>query len=141
VPSNERILRIDEVKIERVHTWFLSAGKWLLALGYFVPGVCHLIVIVRGTSRLELPVFALFAYGGGLVWSCLFIFAGSHLGKDWCALSGAVHHVQALLVPACIAAALGIVWWRQQRARTDPPTHQLYRSNACTSVECCRIVG
>jgi membrane protein DedA with SNARE-associated domain len=56
---------VSDQKMNQVHKWFERFGKWGLLLGYFVPGIRHLTALVAGASKLELPVFALFAYSGG----------------------------------------------------------------------------
>ena len=53
-----RYVRITQVRIERVHGWFLRTGEWLLTIGYFIPGVRHLAAFVAGMSNLEYPRFA-----------------------------------------------------------------------------------
>jgi membrane protein DedA with SNARE-associated domain len=78
-----RRLHVDAEKLERVRRWFGRAGKWLLPVAYFIPGVRHFAALVAGTSRLELPVFAVFAYAGALVWSQSFIAIGYFFGPEW----------------------------------------------------------
>jgi membrane protein DedA with SNARE-associated domain len=74
---------VTDERMERVHRWFRQMGRWALTFGYYVPGVRHLTAYVAGASKLELPVFALFAYSGGLVWSASFIGLGYALGQRW----------------------------------------------------------
>ncbi len=74
--------------MNQVHDWFGRFGKWGLLLGYFVPGIRHLTALVAGASKLELSVFALFAYSGALIWSTAFIALGFKLGEKWEAVSG-----------------------------------------------------
>ncbi len=74
---------VTEERLEQVHHWFKRAGRWALTLGYYVPGVRHLTAYVAGASRLELPIFALFAYSGALLWSVSFITLGYFLGEEW----------------------------------------------------------
>jgi membrane protein DedA with SNARE-associated domain len=78
-----RYVFITPEKLELVHRWFLRRGRWSLPIGYFIPGVRHLTAYVAGASRLELPVFAAFAYSGALVWSMTFILLGYFLGDKW----------------------------------------------------------
>ncbi|HYQ87279.1 MAG TPA: DedA family protein [Bacteroidota bacterium] len=78
-----RYVFITPEKLELVHRWFLRRGRWSLPIGYFIPGVRHLTAYVAGASRLEIPVFAAFAYAGALVWSATFILLGYFLGDQW----------------------------------------------------------
>jgi len=78
-----RYVFITPEKLELVRRWFLRRGRWSLPIGYFIPGVRHLTAYVAGASRLEIPVFATFAYSGALVWSATFILLGYFLGDQW----------------------------------------------------------
>jgi membrane protein DedA with SNARE-associated domain len=70
-------------RLEKVHRWFDRIGKWTLTVGYFIPGVRHVTALIAGASELRYPVFAAFAYTGGLIWSLTFITIGYSLGESW----------------------------------------------------------
>lgn len=76
-------VRLTEERLEKVHGWFDRIGKWALMVGYFIPGVRHFTALVAGASKLQYPVFAAFAYTGGLIWSLTFISLGYYLGGTW----------------------------------------------------------
>ena len=78
-----RIFKVPEERIIKAEVWFKRYGKWLLPVGYFVPGLRHLLAIAAGGTRLDLPVFAAFAFSGALVWSATFVFLGYFLGENW----------------------------------------------------------
>jgi membrane protein DedA with SNARE-associated domain len=74
---------LTEERLDRVHKWFDRIGKWALMVGYFIPGVRHFTALVAGASNVRYPIFAAFAYAGGLVWSLTFITLGFYLGESW----------------------------------------------------------
>jgi membrane protein DedA with SNARE-associated domain len=76
-------LHLTPDRLERVHGWFDRIGKWTLTVGYFIPGVRHVTALIAGASELRYPVFAAFAYTGGLIWSLTFITIGYSLGEGW----------------------------------------------------------
>jgi membrane protein DedA with SNARE-associated domain len=76
-------LHITQERLARVHQWFERVGTWSLLVGYFVPGLRHLIAIVAGTSRLRPLLFALFAYTGACVWVLAFVSLGYLGGEEW----------------------------------------------------------
>lgn len=78
-----RYLHVTDEKLEAVHKWFDRAGHWALALGYFIAGVRHMTAILAGASKLSYKSFALFAYGGALVWASLFLSIGYFVGEKW----------------------------------------------------------
>lgn len=76
-------LHLTDERLQNVNGWFKRIGKWTLMIGYFVPGVRHFTALVAGASKLQYPVFAVFAYTGGLLWSLTFITLGYYLGETW----------------------------------------------------------
>jgi membrane protein DedA with SNARE-associated domain len=76
-------LHLTPDRLEKVHGWFARIGKWTLTVGYFIPGVRHVTALIAGASELRYPVFAAFAYTGGLIWSLTFITIGYSLGESW----------------------------------------------------------
>lgn len=97
-------IQLTPDNLARVHSWFDRFGKWTLMIGYFIPGVRHLTAVVAGTSKLRWPVFALFAYSGGFLWSVIFITLGYFLGEKWAATSAAVQHY--LLIGSAVIAVI-----------------------------------
>ncbi|SRR5579884_280260 len=101
------LLRLDPSKMETTRRWYLRWGKYLLLVGYFLPGVRHLAALVAGSSNLPLAVFALFSYTGALIWSTSFLAAGFILGEEWTSASESFHH--AFMLVAILAIFLLIV--------------------------------
>ena len=109
-----RYVHITEERLLRVHNWFERVGKWTLTFGYFVSGVRHITDLVAGSSKLEWPMFCLFAYTGGLAWSSLFISLGYLLGEGWEQISDEIHTILLCIgiLAVCIFAFLA-VWYRE----------------------------
>jgi membrane protein DedA with SNARE-associated domain len=120
-----RILHLDRRALERVHAWFERGGKWLLLVGYFIPGVRHLTAIVAGSSKLEVSAFALFAYSGALLWSLTFISIGYRLGGEWNRVVHAIfdHRLLGLAVTGAVLILSFALHYRarKDRSRRAPP--------------------
>ena len=103
-------VHLTEERVNRVNRWFHRLGHWLLAGGYFVPGVRHLTAFVAGMSGLEYPGFSLFAYPGGAVWVASFLALGYYVGENW---ESALKVVDHYLVVICVGLAMigGLFWW------------------------------
>jgi membrane protein DedA with SNARE-associated domain len=52
-----RILRIKPDDLDKGKAWYVRWGKYALIVGYFVPGVRHLVALVAGSSNLPLVIF------------------------------------------------------------------------------------
>jgi len=110
-------LHITQERLNRVHRWFERAGDWLLAFGYFIPGVRHFTALVAGMSELEYPRFAAFAYTGAAVWVGVFLAIGYVVGEEWQSAIAFVHRYTLVAVMIAIPAAL-IIWFvRTRRSR------------------------
>jgi membrane protein DedA with SNARE-associated domain len=75
--------RRHQAAIERAQAWFRRFDSWLLAFGYFIPGVRHVTAIVAGSSSLSYREFALYAYSGGVLWCAVFLTLGYYAGDRW----------------------------------------------------------
>lgn len=112
-----RYLHITPERLQKTHDWFEHAGRWTLTFGYFIPGVRHLTAYVAGSSELEFPVFALFAYSGALLWSASFILLGYLLGERWNTVLRSIHEhlLEASIVAAVLVAAWLVYRWLRRR--------------------------
>lgn len=105
---------VTEKRYNKVHEWFQGVGHWGLTFGYFIPGVRHFTALVAGSTKLEYPTFAAYAYSGGIFWVSLFLGLGYIIGEQW--RNAAEHAHQLLLVAALIGGVgLGIYFWRRKR--------------------------
>jgi len=96
-------LHLTAERLERVQRWFERLGRWVLVIGYFVPGVRHIIAFAAGSSHLQMRIFAPYAYTGSLIWTATFITSGYFLGEQW---NIAVAEIRRHIV---FAASLGVL--------------------------------
>lgn len=108
-----RRFHITQEKIDRLHEWLEHTGKWGLFIGYFIPGVRHLSALAAGTSRLRYPVFAVYAFSGGLAWSLTFILTGFFLGKEWIKISASIH--RWMLISVAVAGCILLAYYLLRR--------------------------
>ena len=113
------LVHLTPEKVEEVHQWFERVGRWGLTFGYFFPGIRHLTAYVAGASKLELPVFALFAYAGALLWSVTFITLGYFFGEQWAHVLEKVHG--PLAIGSLLVAAFLLLYWLGQRRKRKRP--------------------
>jgi membrane protein DedA with SNARE-associated domain len=109
------LLHVEPEKLDHVRAWYERRGKYGLVIGYFIPGIRHLAAYVAGSSQLPLPVFATFAYCGGLLWSGSFITVGYFLGDEWQQMSTSIHRYLVIGGGGATAAlAIGFILWRRR---------------------------
>ena len=110
-----KYLHITEAKVNRMHVFFEGYGHWTLTFGYYIAGVRHFTAIVAGMSKLELPIFALFAWGGAALWVSTFLAIGYFLGDKW---ESAAEHAHVILKYVAAVAVIGgigyYIYWRSK---------------------------
>ncbi len=104
-----RFVHITEERLKVAHNWFEKIGRWTLLVGYFIPGVRHVIAIFAGTSELSMWEFAIFAYSGALIWTTTFLSIGYFFGNHWKRILPVVEHHE--VTASIIAAVLLIVFF------------------------------
>jgi len=108
LPTLRRRLHVHEETLNRANVWFCRFGRWLLAFGYFIPGVRHVTALAAGSTAMSYSTFAIYAYSGGILWSIVFVSLGYYAGEHWRQMvETARGH---LLLMAVIAAAAGMVY-------------------------------
>jgi len=106
-------------RVTAVRRWFERFGRWSLTLGYFVPGLRHVIAIIAAGVGVPFPTFALFAYLGALAWVSSFVGLGYLLGEEWHSVVATLHHhlvVFGAAVTAILAVLLLSRVWRARHA-------------------------
>src|SRR3954447_6336450 len=105
--------------VERGQEMFRRFGGWLLAFGYFVPGVRHVTAIAAGSGCLNYSTFAWYAYPGGILWCAVFLSLGYYAGDRWQAVAQAVKSNAATVfgVLACAFIAYAVARTMRQRSR------------------------
>ncbi len=82
-----RLPFFSKEKLESARDWYRRFGKWILIVGYFIPGIRHLTAFTAGMSGLRYRSFGMFAYTGALLWSATFVLLGKLVGGQWKAVS------------------------------------------------------
>ncbi|AIQ50571.1 DedA family protein [Paenibacillus sp. FSL R7-0331] len=95
-------------KLEKTQHWFERYGSFLISIGYFIPGVRHFTGYFAGIIALPFRKFALYAYGGALVWVIIFLGIGKVFGPQW---MGIFHlfEVYALWIVSGVAALAALI--------------------------------
>ena len=105
--------------LERVQRWFRRFGCWILAFGYFVPGVRHVTALAAGSTPLDYQTFAIYAYAGAAFWCAVFLTLGYVAGDRWEQAHAFVRGhvtVAVLIVSAAVAVYVAAAALRRSRA-------------------------
>src|SRR3954471_7019117 len=105
--------------LERAQALFRRFGGWLLAFGYFIPGVRHVTAIAAGSGCMSYRTFAGYAYPGGVLWCTVFLALGFYAGDRFEAAAGAArtHLATSAGVLAVAAIAYAVVHHALRRSQ------------------------
>jgi membrane protein DedA with SNARE-associated domain len=108
--------------LERAQEMFRRFGGWLLAFGYFVPGVRHVTAITAGSGCLNYATFASYAYAGGVLWCAVFLGLGYYTGDQWQTVGRSLrtHAAVGAGLLACAVVVYAVA--RSTRARSKQRT-------------------
>ena len=101
--------------MDQIHKWFDRIGHWALLVGYFVAGVRHFTAIIAGTSKLEYPSFAIYAYTGAVLWVATFLTLGYYVGENWKQIAELLHRYVGLASIVVIAAVVVYLVLRRRK--------------------------
>jgi membrane protein DedA with SNARE-associated domain len=104
-----RYIHFTEDRLAQVLHWFDRMGRWLLTIGYYIPGVRHFTALVAGMSGLPYRSFALYAYPGALLWVSTFIGLGYILKERWEAVFHVIH--RNITVAVILVVVIGLAVW------------------------------
>lgn len=110
-----RWFMFSPAKLEKTQRWFERYGSFLISIGYFIPGVRHFTGYFSGIIGIPFRKFALYAYGGALIWVTLFLAIGKVFGSQWTV----IFHLLESYAPWIAAAAvilLALFYVRRLRA-------------------------
>jgi membrane protein DedA with SNARE-associated domain len=102
---------VNSERIQNAEKFYNRYGKFALFIGYFIPGVRHLMAIFAGTSLMPYRVFALFAYAGGLLWTITFVSLGYFLGEKWHNVYTYSHrYIIPVVLVSIIVLGIAVYW-------------------------------
>jgi membrane protein DedA with SNARE-associated domain len=115
-----KVVHVPDAAFDRAQRWFHRSGGLLLTFGYFIPGVRHCTAIAAGSTPLDYPTFAGFAYPGAVMWCLVFIMLGYYAGSRWRAVLTTAQHTAPLVVVPLVLVA-GLVFWMHRQRGQRPP--------------------
>jgi membrane protein DedA with SNARE-associated domain len=110
--------RRHERGFNRVQAWSRRLGVWLLAFGYFIPGVRHISAIMAASAGVGYARFAIFAYPGGVLWCGVFLLLGYYAGEHWRETALTAKSILAFGAIAAVGAGAVYVLFRIKATRT-----------------------
>lgn len=107
-------IHITEARLQKAHDWFEKIGRWALLIGYFIPGLRHIVAILAGASELQMWEFALFSYTGGFIWTATFISLGYFFGSQWKNVLYPLDH-RIILISIAVLLILLVIYFIKKR--------------------------
>lgn len=107
-------------------------GPWAVFLGRFTAVFRALMPGIAGVSELAYPRFLLANAIGGVMWGCLYSFAGYYVGKTVLSTGSTISTV---ILALAAAALLGLEVRRRLRDRREREAHDRFERNLTCEVD------
>lgn len=69
-------ISLSPKRLQKVDSWFNKYGSWAITIGYFVPGMRHMICYMSGSSGVDIRRYLVFASIGTFISSITFLTIG-----------------------------------------------------------------
>lgn len=111
---------LNDEKMKKIHDWFENYGRWVLFVGYFIPGVRHFTGLFAGVSGMEYRHFALFAYLGAFFWVSLFLFIGYFFGSYYqVAFELVERNIEIVLTAGVLVLIITLIIYMHNSSKND----------------------
>jgi len=107
-----RYLLIRPHEIVMADAFFAKHGAATVFIGRLLPVIRTFISFPAGVARMPLGTFIVYSTAGAFIWSCLLLYAGTVLGRNWVQIRHALQPFDLLIAVAVVAAVGLFVWWR-----------------------------
>jgi membrane protein DedA with SNARE-associated domain len=107
-----RYLLIRPHEIVLADEFFAKHGAATVFIGRLLPIVRTFISFPAGVARMPLGRFIAYSTAGAFIWSCLLVYAGTVLGRNWVQIRETLQPFDLLIAVVVIAAVVLFVWWR-----------------------------
>ena len=112
-----RIPLISAHDIDRGEAWFNRHGGTAVFLCRMVPVLRSLISVPAGVEKMSVWSFALYTAAGSLIWNCIWIIAGYHLGENWENVEKYAGVLQKVFIGAVLIALLWFAYSKVKARR------------------------
>lgn len=112
----QRVLRLDEQKLDRADAWFDRRGPQLVFWCRMIPIARSVISVPAGASEMPVARFCALTTAGSLIWNAVLIGAGLALGRNWEIVSRTVgtYSKVVLIGAVVIVGATALIAWRRR---------------------------
>jgi membrane protein DedA with SNARE-associated domain len=114
-----RVFGLNAWHLGEAERWFAKHGRKGIFLGHALPGVRSFISFPAGMGKMPVRQFALYTFGGALVWNTVLAVAGYLFVNDFEQLANTMEVVDYAAIGASVAAILGFFLWRRSRRRAS----------------------
>lgn len=115
-----RYIGIDDETVSRSERFFAKRGKFSVLFGHMVPGIRSIISYPAGICKMDLKVFLVFTFIGGLVWNSVLATVGFFLGDQWMNFWHSLEGWDLVIIITTVAIAAAYLFWsKRQRRRGD----------------------
>jgi membrane protein DedA with SNARE-associated domain len=111
-----KYIAVDDEVLEKADHFFASRGRISVLLGQIVPGIRSIISYPAGIAKMDIKLFILLTFMGGLIWNTILATVGYQLGDQWMTFWNSLEGWDlVILVGLAIAVVSYLIWSRKKK--------------------------
>ncbi|SEM47482.1 membrane protein DedA, SNARE-associated domain [Sphingomonas gellani] len=114
IERHGRWLTMQWSDVERLHSFFVKRGNWVIFVFRFMPAFRTLVSLPAGMTRMGIVRFLLWTFVGSIIWNSLLALAGEYLDENF-------HAIDRYVGPAAIALTVAMLGGYAYRVATWRP--------------------
>lgn len=120
-----RYIGIDESTVSRSERFFASRGGISVMVGHMIPGIRSVVSYPAGICRMDIRMFLLYTFMGGLVWNSVLASAGYLLGDHWMSFWQGMEGWDVVIIVTVAAAFVAYLAWTKRGGSDRKPQDDL----------------
>jgi membrane protein DedA with SNARE-associated domain len=112
-----RYIGIDEDTVTRSENFFAKRGKFSVLFGHMVPGIRSIISYPAGICKMDIKVFLVFTFIGGLVWNSVLATVGFYLGDQWMTFWHSLEGWDLVIIITVVIIAAAYLFYSKRKDR------------------------
>lgn len=113
-----KYIAVDDEVMDKADRFFANRGKVSVLIGQIVPGIRSIISYPAGIAKMDLKLFLLLTFTGGLIWNTILAIVGYQLGDQWMTFWQSLEGWDLVILVGLAIAVVSYLLWSRKRKKT-----------------------
>lgn len=112
-----KYIAVDDEVMDKAERFFASRGRISVLLGHMVPGIRSIISYPAGIAKMDLKLFLLLTFIGGLVWNTVLATVGYQLGDQWMSFWKSLEGWDLVIIITVVIVVVAYLLWSRKKKK------------------------